>query len=226
MNTTKQKIILSWSGGKDSALALNRLLQSDKHEVAGLLTTVTEDYNRISIHGVRNELLERQAELVGLPIFKVMIPKICDNHEYERRMEACLKNLISKKITAVAFGDIFLEDLKKYREDKLSKVNLKAIFPLWLNDTKALVNEFIDEGFNAIISCVDTKKLPESFAGQHINQSFLDQLPNEVDPCGENGEFHSFVTKAPFFKDEIKVTVGEKKRVDQFCFRDIVPLEI
>ena len=199
MKIKKQKIILSWSGGKDSALALHRLLNSNEYEVVGLLTTVTEEYNRISIHGVRNELLERQAELIGLPIIKVMIPKSCNNFDYETRMADCLKKLISKGVTAVAFGDIFLEDLKKYREENLNEVNLKAIFPLWFDDTKLLVNEFIDNNFSAIISCVDTKKLPESFAGQYITQNFLDGLPADVDPCGENGEFHSFVTKAPFF---------------------------
>ena len=126
----KQKIILSWSGGKDSALALHRLLKSDKYEVVGLLTTVTEEYNRISIHGVRNELLDRQAELIGLPLYKVMIPKSCNNLDYEIRMRAILEKLISLGIDAVAFGDIFLEDLKQYREEKLNEVNLKAVFPL------------------------------------------------------------------------------------------------
>ncbi len=225
MKIKKQKIILSWSGGKDSALALYRLLKSDKYEVVGLLTTVTEEYNRISMHGVRNELLDRQAELIGLPIHKVMIPKICNNLDYETRMKALLEKLIPIGITAVAFGDIFLEDLKKYREEKLREVNLKAIFPLWLDDTKQLVTEFIDKGFNAIISCVDTIKLSASFAGQHLTQKFLDELPDDVDPCGENGEFHSFVTSAPYFKDNINITVGEEKWADQFCFRDIVPTQ-
>ncbi len=222
MKTKKQKIILSWSGGKDSALALNRLFNSDEYDVIGLLTTVTEEYNRISMHGVRNELLDRQAELIGLPIYKVMIPKVCTNLDYETRMRALLETLIPLGITAIAFGDIFLEDLKKYREEKLSEVNLKALFPLWLEDTKQLANEFVDKGFKAIISCLDTTKLSESFAGRFITKKFLNELSDDVDPCGENGEFHSFVTMAPYFKEEIKVTTGESRRVDQFCFRDIV----
>jgi uncharacterized protein (TIGR00290 family) len=219
-----QKVIFSWSGGKDSAMALGEVLSSGAYDVAALLTTVTEDYNRISMHGVRVELLEKQAASLELRLEKILISKTNDNAEYESKMKSSLEKQITDGVSGVVFGDIFLEDLKKYREDKLSILNLKGIFPIWKNDTKALAKRFIDSGYKAIITCVDSKVLPKEFAGRKFDEKFLADLPEGVDPCGENGEFHSFVYDGPIFNGKIDFTAGAVVlRDNRFYFCDLVP---
>ncbi|MEW6534260.1 MAG: diphthine--ammonia ligase [Candidatus Auribacterota bacterium] len=219
----KEKIVFCWSGGKDSALALHDILINDTYEVVSLLTTITEPYDRISMHGVRRELLDRQAESLGLPLHVIGIPDPCSNEIYEQRMAQALEELKKTGFIAVAFGDIFLEDLKQYRIDKLKQVGLKAVFPLWKRDTTELLSFFVTQGFRAVLSCIDTSKLDASFVGRNIDASFAKALPESVDPCGENGEFHSFVYDGPIFSTPIQVTTGEHRQKDRFLFCDVLP---
>jgi uncharacterized protein (TIGR00290 family) len=205
----KEKVIFNWSGGKDSALCLYKILQANQYDVMCLLTSISEQYQRISMHGVRVDLLDLQAESIGLPLLKVQIPDMSTIEIYEKVMTTTLTDLITRGVTASVFGDIFLEDLRKYRESKLSELDLKAIFPLWNISTGRLIREFIDLGFKAIISCVNDKYLDKSFAGRIIDNDFLKELPDNVDPCGENGEFHSFVFDGPLFKEPIPFEKGE-----------------
>ncbi|MFH1567647.1 MAG: ATP-binding protein [Gemmatimonadota bacterium] len=223
-------VLFTWSSGKDSALALARLLRSPEHRVTGLLTTVTEGYDRVSMHGVRRQLLEQQAERLGLPLSLVTIPQQADNDIYETRMRAELLRHREAGVTTVAFGDIFLADLRRYREEKLASVELEAVFPLWQQDTTALADELISQGYEVTITCVDsqafadTGKSAEAFAGRRFDRQFLADLPASVDPCGENGEFHTFVSAAPIFRASISVTVGGKLlRDERFWFCDVVP---
>ncbi|MGB9700937.1 MAG: diphthine--ammonia ligase, partial [Thermodesulfobacteriota bacterium] len=204
-----EKILLAWSGGKDSTLAFYELRKTNSYKIISLLTTVTEDYDRISMHGVRRDLLEQQAESLNLPLEKVYIPKECSNEEYEMRMAEKLLAYKEKGILEIAFGDIFLEDLRKYREENLAKLGMKAIFPLWQKDSFQLAHAFIDLGFKAVITCLDSKFLDRSFIGRIYDKEFLQNLPAHVDPCGEHGEFHSFVYAGPIFPKEIPFTKGE-----------------
>jgi len=221
---TFQNILFAWSGGKDSALALYELQQTKRHRVIGLLTTVAEGYRRTSMHGVRESLLDVQAQALGLPLEKVFIPDDCSHQVYEQRMEAALKNYRSVPSLAVCFGDIFLDDLRKYREDKLAGAGLKAVFPLWKENTAHLAQRFLDLGFKAIVTCVDTQALDASFSGSLYDKEFLGRLPAGVDPCGENGEFHTFVYDGPVFKKKINFTKGEiVLRENRFSFCDLVP---
>ncbi len=221
----KEKIVLSWSGGKDCALTLYELLKSEKYKIISLLTTITEDYNRISMHGVRNVLLQQQVESLGVPIEKILLSKKSSNEEYEAKMRRSLNKFLKKSEFSVAFGDIFLEDLRKYREDKLSLLGIKGIFPLWKKDTLQLANKFIDLGFKAIITCVDTKFLEKEFIGREFNQQFLSELPSNVDFCGENGEFHSFVYDGPIFKKKIEFLRGEiVLRENRYYYCDLCPI--
>ena len=220
-----EKIILCWSGGKDSAYSLFEIQREGNYEVAALLTTVTEDYDRISMHGVRRSLLEAQATSLGIPLTKVWIPKNCSNEIYEARMKEALLDFQKEEINRVAFGDIFLEDLRKYRENNLAQVGMSAVFPIWKRDTRELARNFIGAGFKAVISCVDPKVLDESFAGRSFDQQFLASLPTGVDPCGENGEFHSFVHAGPIFKEPIAHRVGEVVHRDSFIYCDLLPAE-
>jgi len=205
----KEKVIFNWSGGKDSALCLHKIMQDQRYEVMGLLTTVSRHYQRVSMHGIRVELLDLQAERIGLPLLKVQIPEMPSMEVYDKTMSAVLKDLTGQGIAASVFGDIFLEDLRKYREDKLAELDLKGIFPLWKIPTAKLAREFIDSGFKAITTCVNDKYLDKSFAGRIIDNDFLRDLPGNVDPCGENGEYHSFVFDAPFFSVPIRFSTGE-----------------
>ncbi|RLI82155.1 diphthine--ammonia ligase [Archaeoglobales archaeon] len=214
------KVLIGWSGGKDSALTLYEIEKS--YEVAALLTTVTEDYERISMHGVRVALLEKQAESLGYPLEKILISKNASNEEYEAKMLEVLEKYRGRA-SYVAFGDIFLEDVRKYREENLKRANMKGIFPLWGRDTAKLAQNFIDFGFKAIIICVDSKFLDESFVGRIYDENFLQELPPNVDPCGENGEFHSFVYDGPIFKSRIYFKVGEIVLRDRFYFCDLIP---
>jgi uncharacterized protein (TIGR00290 family) len=217
-----ERILFCWSGGKDSCMALHELRRDPQYEIAALLTTVTEEYDRISMHGVRRTLLERQAAALGLPLEIVTIPPACVNAEYEARMEAVLLKWKARGIRRVAFGDIFLQDLREYRERNLARVGMEAIFPIWLRPTDKLMREFIGLGFRAVTVCVDPRKLAEQFVGREINEQFVADLPADVDPCGENGEFHSFVYNGPGFAEAVEFTRGEIVLRDGFWFCDLV----
>jgi len=225
--SVKEKIIFTWSGGKDSAMALHELKRNAGYEIVALLTTITEDYDRISMHGVRRELLEAQAVSLGIRLEKVLISRQSSNEDYESRMRAALEQYKAKGVTSVAFGDIFLEELRRYREDNLAKIGMKGIFPLWKRRTSDLARDFIHAGFRAVITCVDSEALDKRFAGREFDKAFLSELPSGIDPCGENGEFHSFVYDGPVFKNWIRHTRGEMVLRDQrFWYLDLVPHEI
>ena len=220
----KEEVLLCFSGGKDSALALWELQQSAQYEVTALLSTLTSDYDRISMHGVRRELLQRQAQATGYPLEKVLISAGGDNAEYELQMREVLTRFRDRGLRKVAFGDLFLEDVRKYREDNLAKVDMQAVFPLWHQPTAQLAHKFIDAGFKAVITCVDSQLLDGRFVGREFDEKFLADLPPSVDPCGENGEFHSFVHAGPIFKHPIPFTLGQTvTRENRFHFRDLVP---
>jgi uncharacterized protein (TIGR00290 family) len=221
--TAQEDMLFCWSGGKDSAMALHALRAAGNCRIAALLTTITEGYDRISMHGVRRVLLERQAESLGLPLHPVLIPPQCVNATYEQRMRDALAQHFAGGVRRVAFGDIFLEDLRAYREKNLAQVNMTAIFPLWKRDTRELAREFVANGFRAIAVCVDPRVLDASFAGRELDASFFDDLPAGVDPCGENGEFHTFVFDGPIFKSPIGVRTGETVVREGFCFCDLLP---
>ena len=206
-------------------MALYEIQKEGRYEVAALLTTVTESYERISMHGVRRALLEAQVESLGIPLEKVYISKNASNVEYESKMEALLETYRSKGIRRVGFGDIFLEDLRVYREKNLARINMEGIFPIWKRNTMQLVNEFIDLGFEAVVVCIDPKVLDSAFVGRLINSDFVKNLPSHVDPCGENGEFHSFVFGGPIFKKSIPIQIGQKVLRDSFWFCDLLPVE-
>ncbi|MBM4141042.1 MAG: diphthine--ammonia ligase [Nitrospira sp.] len=221
-----EKVLFTWSGGKDSAMALYELKKSNCYEIASLLTTITREYDRISIHGVRRNLLEQQADSLGLPLENVFISKDSSNEEYESSMKAVLERYRSAGISSVAFGDIFQEDLRKYREDNLAKVGMKALFPLWEKDTAELAHAFINVGFKAVITCVDSKTLDSSFVGRAFDKKFLSELPPGVNPSGENGEFHTFVYEDPIFRNKIVYGKGEVVlRNERFWYCDIMPFE-
>lgn len=204
-----EKVFFNWSGGKDSALALHKYSEGHRQEVSCLLTTINEKYDRVSMHGVRTGLLEEQAEKIGIPLVKVILPEMPDMPTYERLMNDNLLKLKREGFSSAVFGDIFLEDLRKYREEKLAELNFKCIFPLWKLSTKRLIEEFVELGFKAITVCVDSKFLGKSFVGRTIDASFVHALPGNVDPCGENGEFHSFVYDGPIFRAPVKFQIGE-----------------
>jgi uncharacterized protein (TIGR00290 family) len=217
------RVLVSWSGGKDSAMALSEALRSGNYEVVALLTTVTRDYDRISMHGVRRALLKQQAESLGLKLEEVFITKDASNAEYESSMGKVLSKYKELGVSSVVFGDIFLEDLRKYREEKLSQLNMHAIFPIWKVETKELARRFMGAGFKAVTTCVDTNVLGKEFVGREINEDFLSELPGGVNSCGENGEFHSFVYDGPVFKKSIAFNLGEKVlRENRFYYCDLV----
>jgi uncharacterized protein (TIGR00290 family) len=218
-----EKVLFTWSGGKDSAMALYELKKSNGYEITGLLTTITEDYDRISMHGVRRTLLEKQADFLCIPLEKVFISKQSSDEEYESRMRTALEKHKEAGVSSVVFGDIFLEDLRRYREDNLAKLGLKGIFPIWKKDSTELAHAFIDQGFRAVITCVDSQVLNNRFVGREFDKKFLYDLPPTVDPCGENGEFHSFVYDGPIFKKRIAYTKGDiVLRDNRFYYCDIL----
>ena len=220
----REKAIVSWSGGKDSALAL--LEAQRDYEIVALLTTVTEVYDRISVHGVRTSLLERQARSLNCALDKVVISPACSNDEYEARMRAGLDKYRTAGVLSVVCGDIFLEDVRRYREERLFTDGLKGVFPLWGRDTTELAHRFIDLGFRAVLCCVDTTVLDQQFAGRLYDRETLAQLPPTVDPCGENGEFHTFVFDGPNMANRVEHRVGERVlRDNRFCFCDLLPEE-
>ena len=218
-----EKVIFSWSGGKDSAIALYEIQKSDKYKILTLLTTITEGYDRVSLHGVPRTLVEQQAHSLGLPIEEVFIPRVCSNEEYESKMRGTLTRFKQDGISSTVFGDVFLEWVKKYREDNLSKLGMKGIFPIWGRDTAELARSFITLGFKAIITCVDLRVLDKRFVGRMLDEHFLTELPPNIDPAGENGEFHSFVFDGPIFKERIAYTLGEIVLRDSFYFCDLLP---
>jgi uncharacterized protein (TIGR00290 family) len=219
-----ESVILSWSGGKDSCMAAYQLLASQKYEIASLLTTVTEGYDRISMHGVRRSLLEQQADSLGIPLHQIMIPKDCPNQIYEARMREAVEHFKTRGITKVAFGDLFLQEVKQYRDARLAQAGMTGLYPIWMRDTGELVRTFIGLGFRAILCCVDTQAIDASFAGREIDQALLRDLPDGADPCGENGEYHSFVYAGPIFKRPIPCRAGETVlRTARFNYCDILP---
>ena len=219
-----ERVILSWSGGKDSAMALYELRRSGDYEVIALVTTVAREFERVSHHGVRVELLEEQAAAVGVALHKLYLPPDrCTNEEYEALMERTMLDFWARGVRTVAFGDIFLADLRAYRERNLAKVGMRGLFPIWHRDTAELMRTFIGLGFRARLACVDGTKLGREFAGRTIDAALLSDLPSEVDPCGENGEFHSFVYDGPIFRRPVRVAVGEVVARDSRYFADLVP---
>lgn len=218
----REPVLFCWSGGKDSAMALHTLVQDPQVRVMALLTTVTEGYNRVSMHGVRRELLQRQAESIGLPLHEVFIPPECVNSIYEARMEAALRMHFEKGVRKVTFGDIFLEDLRAYREKNLARIGMTAMFPIWKRDSRELIESFHAHGFRSIAVCVDPKVVDRSFAGRELDGTFFADLPPQVDCCGENGEFHTFAFDGPIFKEPIRFQVGELVERDSFVFCDLL----
>ena len=218
-----EPVLFSWSGGKDSAMALYELLKEDRYQVAALLTTVTADYDRISMHGVRRSLLEEQAAALGFHLEEVTLPKDSSNEDYESQMAEVLTRYKEQGVKFVVFGDIFLEDLRQYREKNLAKLEMRGIFPLWKRDTSELMTSLISLGFKARTVCVDNHALGKEFVGRIIDEGFVADLPPRVDVCGENGEYHSFVYEGPIFDHPIICQTGEiVLRDDRFYFCDLV----
>ena len=205
----KSKAIFNWSSGKDSALSLYKTLKDDQFEITTLLTSINKEFQRISMHGVHVSLLEKQAESLGLNLIKMEIPKEPTMEEYREIMSKTMNDIKSSGVTHSIFGDIFLEDLRLYREDQLQSVGIKAVFPLWKQNTTDLIQEFLDLGFKTIVTCVNETYLDKSFAGRIIDKNFIEDLPKNVDPCGENGEFHTFTFDGPIFKNKIEFEIGE-----------------
>jgi uncharacterized protein (TIGR00290 family) len=217
-----KRILLSWSSGKDSAWSLHILRQRGGYDVVGLLTTFNEVADRVAMHGVRRELVELQAAAAGLPLWSVPLPWPCSNEQYEALMaEACAK-AVAQGIGGIAFGDLFLEDVRAYRVKQLKDTGLEPVFPVWGLPTRALAEEMLASGLRAKLTCIDTKKLDRSFAGREFDDALLSDLPAGVDPCGERGEFHSFVYAAPMFNAALPVSVGETVVRDQFVFADLM----
>lgn len=215
------KILLSWSSGKDSAWALHLLGQQVPGAVAGLLTTTNERYDRVAMHGVRSAVVRAQAESAGLPLLAVPLPSPCSNDEYEARMGAAVRQAVAAGFTHAAFGDLFLEDVRRYREDRLRGTGLEPLFPLWGRPTDALAREMIGAGLEARITCLDPRALDPSFAGRPFDEALLRALPPGVDPCGERGEFHTCVTAGPMFARRIEVEPGDVVERDGFVFADL-----
>lgn len=229
MNDLRQRapkrILLSWSGGKDSAWALHRLRSSapDDYQVVGLLTTVDRHFGRVAIHGFREELLRQQAEAAGLPLWTVDLPWPCTNADYEAAMNPALQRAVDEGLDGIAFGDLFLEDIRRFREAALGPFGLEPVFPLWGEPTDRLAREMIDGGLHAHLTCIDPQRLDASFAGRMFNQQLLADLPPGVDPCGERGEFHTFTFAGPMFRRRIDVSVGEVIRRDGTVYADLLP---
>jgi len=218
-----KRILLSWSGGKDSAWALHLLQQQPEYEVVGLLTTVNQHFGRVAMHGFRESLLDLQAEAAGLPLWKIPLPWPCSNEVYEALMAEACARAVSEGLHGIAFGDLFLEDIRAYRIAKLAPTGLTPIFPCWLIPTDQLARDMIAAGLRAHLACIDPRHLDRSFAGREFNPQLLADLPDSVDPCGERGEFHTFVSASPSYSSSIKVTVGEVVDRDGFVYADLLP---
>jgi uncharacterized protein (TIGR00290 family) len=221
----KAKAWVSWSTGKDSAWALHLVRQQGEVEVTALLTTLNAQFRRVAMHGVREELLDRQARALGLPLLKVPLPWPCPNEAYERAMAEAMARARAEGVTHMIFADLFLEDIRRYREEKLLGTGLTPLFPVWGLDTARLARELVAAGLEAVLTTVDPRKLPAKFAGRHFDRALLEELPASADPCGENGEFHTFVSAGPMFAERIPVAVGEVVTRDGFVFADVLPAE-
>ncbi len=224
MTRTREKVVLAWSGGKDSAMTLHDILRSDRHEIVSLLCTLTADFDRVCMHGVRRSLIERQAASIGIPLQEVFLPVPCTNDVYEARVGEALARYRDSGVRKVAFGDIFLEDIRRYRENQMKKAGMACLFPLWGRDSRTLARTFIDSGFRAVITSVDSTCLDRTFVGRLMDHAFLEGLPEGVDPSGENGEFHTFVFDGPPFREPIPFQPGEVRfRDERFYFCDLLP---
>jgi len=223
----REKVVFSWSGGKESALALHELRKSDRYEIVALLTTVAEEHRRVSHHGVREQLLRMQAEAVGLPLDTLYLPaspsSTCAFEQYEELMGRTMARYRDAGVLLSAHGDVFLEDIRQYREKNLAKLGMKALLPIWRRDTAELIRTFTELGFKAYVCCVDGDKLSADFAGRQLDAQFVRELPDHVDPCGENGEFHSFVYAGPIFRWPLDVRVGQIVLRDTRYFADLLP---
>ena len=221
-----EPVLVAWSGGKDSALALRAVLADPTLSVEALLTTVTREYDRISVHGVRRSLLRAQVAALSLPLVEMEIPADCSNATYEESFAATLRAARERndRVNRCVFGDLFLEDVRRYREERLTPLGWQGEFPLWGQDTASVARGFIDDGFRAVVVCVDLGVLAPSFSGREYDASFIADLPRDVDPCGENGEFHTFVYDGPLFRERVELTIGERvTRDERFVYTDLVP---
>lgn len=221
----RKKTWLSWSSGKDSAWALHVLRQSAEYEVAGLFTTVNAAFDRVAMHAVRVGLLRRQAQAVGLPLYIIEIPYPCSNEQYAVIMADFTAQAVAAGVQCMAFGDLYLEDVRRYREERLHGSGITPVFPLWGKPTRALLEEMLASGLRACLTCVDPRVLPAAFAGRELTAALVDALPERVDPCGENGEFHTFVFDGPMFSQPVAITMGEVVTRDGFVFADCLPGE-
>jgi uncharacterized protein (TIGR00290 family) len=219
----RPKAFLSWSSGKDAAFALHEVRRLGSAEIVGVLTAINEAADRVQMHGVRHALLDRQIEAIGLPAVKLMLPSPCPNAMYEARMEEAFARLKAEGIRHLVYGDLFLEDIRAYRMKQMAAAGMWAIFPLWGRDTGELADAMISSGLEARICCVDTRRLDRAFAGRRYDADFLGDLPAGIDPCGENGEFHTVVTAGPIFAAPIATSVGEIVERDGFAYADVVP---
>ena len=218
-----KRVALSWSSGKDSAWSLHRLRADPSVDVVALVTTVNEEYARVAMHAVRVELLRAQAAAAGVPLIEVPIPNPCSNAEYEQRMRALIDRLRAERIEHMAFGDLFLADIRAYRERQLQGTGIQPLFPLWNVSTPDLANDMIAGGLKAVLTCVDPKRLAAPFCGRQFDAELLADLPADVDPCGENGEFHSFVYAGPMFRHALSIETGETVERDGFVYTDVRP---
>jgi uncharacterized protein (TIGR00290 family) len=219
-----RRVLLSWSSGKDSAWTLHVLRQDPDVEIVGLLTTVNATHERVAMHSTRLAILEAQARAVALPLHVIPLPWPCPNDVYERAMRVAIEDGLAAGATHVAFGDLFLEDIRAYRTKQLEGTGLEPLFPIWHEPTAALARRMIDAGVEAVLTCVDPKRIPRSFAGRRFDHALLAELPEAVDPCGENGEFHTCVLAGPMFRGPLRAQVGEVVERDGFCFADLVPV--
>ena len=222
----KEQVLVAWSGGKDSALALQEVLADPTLAVEALLTTVTREYDRISVHGVRRSLLRAQVAALGLPLVEMEIPADCSNATYEERFAATLNAARERneRVRRCVFGDLFLEDVRRYREERLAPLGWQGVFPIWGQDTACVARRFIDDGFRAVVVCVDSTLLAPSFSGREYDAAFVADLPSNVDPCGENGEFHTFVFDGPLFRERVEFSIGDRvTRDERFVYTDLVP---
>ncbi len=217
----REPVLLAWSSGKDGAFALH-VLRSQEVEVVGLLTTINEAFDRVAMHAVRRSLLQDQAEAVGLPLLEVRIPSPCPNEAYDTAMGEALATARARGIRGVAFGDLFLEEVRRYREERMAATGLRTLFPLWGRNTRELAEEMIDSGQKAVLTCVDPRALPATYAGRAFDRALIHDLPATVDPCGENGEFHSFAWDGPAFRRPVRCRVGGAVERDGFVFADVL----
>jgi uncharacterized protein (TIGR00290 family) len=221
----KEKILVSWSGGKDCALALYELLRAGDFEIVALLTTITEDYDKVSMHGIRTALIDLQGKALGIPVEKVHLANDAANKEYEERLTKTLTRYKEQGVKSFAFGDLYLDEVRKYREKNLARIAMEAVFPLWGRDTNLIAQQFINSAFKAVVTCVDSKALDRTFIGRSIDKQFLSELPASVDCCGENGEYHSFVYDGPIFNQRISHQTGQVVlRDNRFYYLDLMPL--